>query len=368
MSDTLLTIIVAIISAAGGFGLSLWSTRLRPWIAMLEFNENFKHADEVDIPMTLANAADKAWLAHLPSGKSRLKNVSDAFERAQIAAVMWEDNEIDLQHAIKSLGASKSPTEILEATRNALNKRGISDTLELAIIRQIIVAPKFDGKIKPKVRWAYDKNRGSFIFDLADALLPFGQNLESQPFRKELVLPVVELVSRLEKTKLITLFSQLIPITKDRLENARVVRDECEQILTAHSRWQCSLIITNLGATPFVLFPEEIFLHVKGKEIQPFELPCRLLREVSGEKGEDTVDGGRWEEVQGLAIVRSGTTEDLAIVTKQTQGEIGGGSVLRGAYSAGNSEAFVKMYGLGGELPWKRWIKSSAIPFKGAQA
>ena len=140
------------------------------------------------------------------------------------------------------------------------------------------------------------------------------------------------------------------------MEVHKTIVEEAESIVENYSRWMCRFSISNLGATPFILFPENAIINLKGKHIKPFTLESRILHKDAD---------GDWAEVEGVIVVTSGTTENLSIVTTNVQKDIEGGEVLRKIYESGEASAVVKIQVLGREIPWKRWIKSTAIKFKG---
>ena len=356
--EPLTTVIVGIISVFVGYIISLWRSRLRPWISLLKFGESRKQGDWVEITSKLSEASRESWhMETLPDKRARLGEVYNAFEEATIWLKIYEENEERIKTGISQLKSSGTPEDIIKAIAFLLGSKGISDTLELAILRQKII-PEYDANVKPRLQYFFNdkKEEGCFSFRLPEGfLLHFGSNFNTQPYRKEALLPMAELISRLEQEKLIDIFEKLYPILREQKEIHRVIVEEAKPIVESNSRWICEFSITNFGATPFILFPENAWLYVKGKQIKPFKLECRILH-----KDEE----GDWVETEGVLLIKSGTTENLAIVTKKVQRDIEGGEVLRSVFKSGEADAFVKIQVLGREIPWKRWIKSTVIKFQ----
>ena len=354
--DSLTTAIVAMISTFVGYLISLWRNRLRPWISLLEFSESRKERDEVEISEKLCKRSRESWfMENLPEKKGRLGEVYKAFARAKFWLRINDDSENRLKSGISQLESSKNPDDVIKALSFLLESKGISDLLEISILREEIIV-NYDDTVPQQVKYYLDdkKKDGCFSFVLPTALLYFGSKLSAQPYRKEKLLPMVELISRLDKDKLTKIFKELVLLLKKQFEIHKIIVEEAEQIVNNYSRWMCKLTITNFGVTPFILFPENAELCVKGKHIKTFKLPCRVLQ--AEEEG--------WSEIKGVFVIKSGTTENLAIVTKDIQKDIEGGNILRDVYKSGDAEAFVKIQVLGREIPWKRWIKSTALVFR----
>jgi hypothetical protein len=356
--DSLTTAIVGVISVFIGYLISLWRSRLRPWISLLNFGETRKRGDTVEITKKISNASKESWfMKNLPDRRGKLGAVSDAFAAAKIWLEVNEENEDRIESGISQLKSSRNPEDMIKAISFLLGLTGISDVLELSISRSEII-PNYDADVEPEVKYfSNDKDKdGCFSIDFPPVILNFGSNFNTQPYRKDRLLPMVELISRLEKDNLVNVFEKLRPIWKNQMDVHKVIVEEAEQIIDNHSRWMCEFSITNFGATPFILFPESAIIYLKGKHIKPFELESRILCK---DKDED------WVDAKGVMVIKSGTTENLAIVTKNVQKDIEGGEVLRGIYKSGDANAVVKIQVLGREIPWKRWIKSTTIKFQG---
>lgn len=352
------TVIVGAISIFFGYLISLWRSRLRPWISLLEFSETRKVRDLVEITKKTSDASKESWfMDNLPDSKGSLGEVSDAFNEARHQLKINEGDGGRIESGISQLKSSKNSGDIIKAIRFLLIQQGISGVLELAISRSEII-PSYDADAEAHLKYYLDDNNndGCFTIDLPTSLLHFGSRFDSQPFGKNRLLPMVELISRLEKDKLINVFEKLHPIWKNQMEVHKTIVEEAESIVENYSRWMCKFSISNFGATPFILFPENAIINLKGKRIKPFTLESRILHKDAD---------GDWAEVEGVIVITSGTTENLSIVTTNVQKDIGGGEVLRKIYESGEASAVVKIQVLGREIPWKRWIKSTAIKFKG---
>lgn len=356
--DSLTTAIVGVISVFIGYLISLWRSRLRPWISLLKFTEIRKQGDPVEITKKISDASKESWsMENLPDKRGGLGAVGDAFEAAKIWLKVNEESEDRIKSGISQFKSSRNPEDMIKAISFLLGQKGISDVLELSILRSEIV-PNYNANVEPQVRYFLDNNNndGCFSIVFPTAILHFGSKINTQPYREDGLLPMVELISRLEREKLVNVFEELTPIWKKQRDIHKVIVEEAEPIVGNHSRWKCEFSITNFGATPFILFPESAIIYLKGKHIKPFELESRILCK-------DKDEG--WADAEGVIVIKSGTTENLAIVTKNVQKDIEGGEVLRGIYESGDANAVIKIQVLGREIPWKRWIKSTTIKFQG---
>lgn len=355
--EPILTAVVAIGSGILGFGASLWRLRIRPWISLLGFSESRRAGDPVEIPEKLYEAAERSWfMENFPKGTGTLSEVYRSFIAGSAWLEMCDVQEGRLQAGIDQLRQSKDPEELIKALAPVLSARSVSDLLELAIVRQKIIPPKHDQALETKVE-VYENTaeaNGCYVVAFPTEVVHFGSEFNDAPFRKARLAPFMELVSRLEKDKLVKVLEELGPFWRDQIDTQRAVKEHSERIVEDSSRWMCEFTATNFGSTPFVLFADQTRLHIKSKHLKHLVLDCQLLT-----KDED----GDWVPVDGAHVLTSGMRESLAIVTRDVQGRMDFGEILRAAYKAGSAEAWAELLALGSEIPWKRWIKTTRIKF-----
>lgn len=244
----------------------------------------------------------------------------------------------------------------MKALELLLEDHGITDALESALYAEYISIPDYDRSVEPQIKYYSDEktNDGCFQVPLASKVFYLGDDLNVKHYRKDSIMPFVELLVRLEKDQLVKVFKELLPLWKRQLSVNTLIVKEAGKIRDDYSRWSCGLSITNFGALPFILFPDEAELFVSGADINR-RLPCRIL----------TVDeDGDPHDIPGVAVLHSGTTENLAIITKSTQLDITNVEYLKTAYAEGDAVAYARVRALGREIPWKRWKKSTPTPFR----
>ena len=92
--DYLTTAIVSVISVFFGYLVSLWRSRLLPWISLLEFSDSRKPADSVKLTKQLSTASKKSWhMENLPDEIGMLGEVYDAFKAAKFRLEINEGND-----------------------------------------------------------------------------------------------------------------------------------------------------------------------------------------------------------------------------------------------------------------------------------
>lgn len=356
--EILTTVITGITSATFGYLISLWKRRIRPWISPLVFSETRKFDDVVEISEELYKASRKSWFTeNLPRKKGKLIEVWKVYELAENFLKRNNDSENRIKEGIYQLQSSKSDEEVAKALSFLLGHEGISEMLEYAVLRGEII-PNYGENVKPKIKYFLNENakEGCFSFFIRGVTFNFGSYFNLQPYRKNILLPMVRLIASLEQEKLIDVFEKLKQYVSEQLEVHETIVEESKNIIESYSRWLCEFSITNFGDTPFIIFPDKAILRIEGRHIRPFELEGMVLTR--------TMDGN-WSSIEGVLLVKPGTTENLAIVTKDIQRNIKGGDILRSVYKSGEANAFIKIQVLSSEIPFKRWIKSAPIKFRG---
>jgi len=362
--DSVVAVLVALASVFVGYLLSLWRNRISPWVALLNFWETESPQDLIDIPEKLRGKSVASLIAYdLPADRHSVSEIKTAYVQADQMLDNSENSEHILASGIERLRRAEGTDELLQAIESLLLDFGISSVLEMAILASEI-RPKYDPEAATVVDYYEDKelSDGCFYFVRGKKKTFFGSDCNKDIARKTLLKPMMELVSRLERDKLLAVFEALQPIVRRERDLCRDVAEVAKPFVDSHTRWACAFTITNYGATPFIVFPEYTTLSIKAKGVEKWELPCDIAR---------ADDDYQLRAVTGVVFIRPGTTEDLTIVTKDMQKDIPRGNFLRTTWEQsaerGHGEAFLKIRVRTSELPWSRWIKSTPLQFGGFQ-
>jgi hypothetical protein len=358
MDNIGITILISFVSGIAGYLLSVWRNRLQPWISVLDFAESRKLSDPVNVNKKIVDATKESWFMDtIPQHETDM----DYLYRAVSAAKNWlylnKNTQDILRDGIKQLESANTQNEIIESLQVLLSDN-ISALIEISVLRKLIV-PEHKSKDKQILSFYLDKQKedGCYAIAFLESYFMFGSNLNNNEHKAAELLSFINLLTRLDKENLIKLFKQVEPIYKKQHEIHTAIQAEAENIVKENSRWTSRISISNFGATPFLIFPDEAKLIVQGKQIKQFELECRILVQ----NYDDSSPG--WEEAEGVIILKPAYTEVYSIVTKKTQKELDGGTLLRQVFENGGAEAYVEIKVLGRELPWKQKVKSTTLVF-----
>lgn len=356
LSPILSTLIVATISAVVGYIISLWRTRIRPWITIEGFVFTQDLSDQVKLPPDFLDATKGCWWGQVSTTEASLEEFMYIFE----AAEEWlEDSKRSQQVAttvIQRLNTSRSDAETISALREFFDNEGLRRGIYLAVDWAELIVPDYN-KDRPQQIPFYqddDVQDGVLMFDFPEAIYTLGANLKTRPPLREKLSAFAELVSRLESEKVAEVINTTARQVREQRDKAQIILDEGRPVEQQYSRMRCNFSITNFGATPFVIFPGETVMIVRGKGFDKIELPCTLL-EFNDDEG--------WHTSARVILSQVGTTHDLACATK-AQHEIKRGDMLRGIFQQGDGRAVVNLQVMSRDLPWKRGVQSIEIPFK----
>ena len=353
------TTIVAIISAIIGYFFSIWKTRNRPWISLLGFDGEIRKSDEdIEIPEGLSQLYGKTLVCDLMQpGKTKLGGLLERYAYVQEWLDLNKSTYTILESGVEELKSATNKEETARAIWMLLRRTDINSVLEQFTYKNVIRIPRYDQELEIIVPFVkVDEDDGCFLFNFIDCPLKFGYNFNRMPFNQEILLSIAELVGRLEKDKLIEVFESFGKALKQQLQINDQISKETRSMIEDYSRWMVYFNIINYGPTPFLLFADSATLYITGQHIKPYRLDCYVLQQ--------TEDGPQF--LSGAHCIESGTTTtNLMLCTKERQGDIEGGRILRSAYEKGKPEAYIELQILGREIPIKRKIKSTKLAFSG---
>ena len=356
------TLLISIVSLFAGYLLSVWRNRLQPWITLLSFTESQKLTDKVSVNEKVVEASRESWFMDaLPGKNTELEHLYDAVSSATQWLETNEDTLNVIDKGVKQLELATTEDDIKKILRDLLNDN-ISALIELAVVRKLLI-PEYNPKDKQVLSYALNKKvkDGCFAIAFSGAYYMFGSNFNINGHRVSELRPFVELLVRLDKPNFLKLFKKLEIIFKQQYEIHQLIKAEAKNIVKENMRWSSRISVSNFGATPFLIFPNEAKLVVRGKQIKEFSLDCKIL--VQSKTNNEDIVG--WEETVGVVILEPASSEIYSIVTNEAQKDIKSGKLLRQVFENNEAEAYVEINLLGRELPWKLKVKSTALPFSG---
>lgn len=343
------------LGAVLGYVLSLWRSRIVPWISLIEISEIKRESDEVTINERLRNATAASWfMEELTTNKPTVQNVYECVASAKVWLTINRDSERTLAKAIDLLKVNSTAVATQDAVSSVLGPKGLSDMIEMALKRQVLKCePDMTKPVCLPVDIVSDKG-GRFAFALASSILYFGSKLEKEHYAGTRLQPFVDIVSRLDAERILKAFEGILPLLREQAAIHREIEAESAGVVERQARWMAEVTISNIGSGPFAVFPVPCFLQIRGGHIKPFKLPCNLIV-----KDED----GDWVPAKGVQVVAPGSILRLGAATTQVQGEIDGGDHLRDAFRKGNATARLRLTFLGKDIPWKRGLSSTPLRF-----
>jgi len=350
------TFVVALISAVVGYAFSLWRNRIRPWITIEGISETRNASELVTVPEGFVDLAAKSWWGQPSSTKVTLEEFMSLLEAAQDWLQQTERSEEVATVVCQRLRASDSDAETISALTDFFEDGGLRNGVWLAADWGEIVIPECTTDRPRQIPFYLDESRlgGVLAFDFPKAIWLMGTNLLARPPLGEKLEMFAELVSRLEAGPVAEVVEKTAERARAQRKIARAMVELGTPVALRYSRWQCSFSITNFGPTPFIIFPEETDLVIHGKKIKRIELDCQML----------TYDGDTgWQIANGVVLAKEGTTHDLACATK-AQHEMDQGEMLQGVFQQGDGKAVLHLKVLSRDLPWRRTVRSIAIPFR----
>jgi len=361
VTDNAITILVGVISAVGGYLLWAWQQRIRPWFTPLEFTTSLRAKELVDVPEVLAAATGRSLLIpEIPAQRAFIGAIAEANAMAAVQTEITRNSLKKLRDGITQLQTTKRGADNVETIQSLLVDAGISRTLAMALYVQSIDPPAVDTSIPQTISTIFDPDRdgGCFVFEFPKSTVGFGENLAKMPFARVRLAPFVELASRPATPALAALLRQLQPLLQDEITLAAEVTKASESILDNHARWRCELSITNFGTNPFIVFSDEATLDIRDTGAKPISLPCRVLRR---DQDRD------WVLSTGVQVIPPGTTQDLGIVTSETQLEMTNGHLVRAIFQkrSGMAQVQIRVHGLA-SLGRQR-LQSQSVAFAEAQ-
>lgn len=158
--------LVAAASGSLGYLLSLWRHRLHPWISLARFDEVRKSSDRVQVSTALsANSQKSFFMGNLPDKTADLGEVVHAFRVAKRQLELAHDCRERLESGLSQLKSSKDVQDVIKAVRFLLDPRGISDVLEVAVLREEIV-PRWNPQIPSQLTFYVDNKTEGGCFSL----------------------------------------------------------------------------------------------------------------------------------------------------------------------------------------------------------
>lgn len=358
MNDAVVTILVALVSAAAGYVLWAWQHRVRPWVTPLDFYESLHQWERVSVGKELVEASKGSVVVDDVKGPSpRLGVIGAASTAANLHLGEAEVHRETLEQGLDELRAATLPATQIQALQHLLSG-SLSDMLVQAIVHGLSMpAPDPSGTTVLDFEEDPRQDDGCFVFTLPHGSLKFASDLNSRPAAmKGRLKPFVQLVAQLELDKLIAVFQGLGPFLQEQAVASETIERQTRPILQENTRWNCRLSVTNFGATPFVMFSDRAWILIEDKNTRPIRLEAEIFLLDSD---------GDWVRAKGIHLAQPGTTQDVAVVTVDAQKDMPSGHIVRALFEKGTALAGVELEVLGLASLGRQRLKSRRVPFRG---
>jgi hypothetical protein len=294
------------------------------------------------------------------STQATLRTIKGAHSASATWLKVHENTSPILKSLIKELSEAQSDADMINKIGLVFDE-SIEGILCDALWNQEIDRQEFDKNMPVKLLFKFSETDrgGCFLFNTPRRVFSFGRNLNSQPFARETIEPMVEIICRLDREKIISVLKELQPIAEQQIAVNAVIKDETRLILESNATWSAQFSVNNMGPIPFILFPDGCEIIIKDPDITgEIKLDCRIVTH-------DDKDGIK--EILGVALVKPNASAQFEALSKEIESKLTRGAVLRSAYQSGKATGIMKARVRGPQIPRTMRVKSTRLDFKGGE-
>jgi hypothetical protein len=363
MPDIWIKIIVAVAGAVASFlfgaFLTRWWNRARPLVLLHGFTGIIAKKQKVDCPPELEALTDLSW--HVPrfsKGQNSVGDISNAVDIASVVGRRYEAAQELLAKIIERLRSAATPAEITSALREAMANWSISDALDNALLLEdIVVAPIDMQNLTAQISiYESEDDDGCFRIAWKGATTKFSGDLKGKPYKSVLLKPFLDSIRYLHKSSLLTTFSALPPLIEKQIKLHQKTLGLTKPIAEQNGRWAGKMLIANYGSAPMLIWPDAR-LHVKHKQSKArFVVNCYMAKEFD--------QSPKLRDIEGLVVLGPGEKVWCWAITREVQGGIKDGAVLRTHYLQKDAVSNIRLHITRRGSFWTDYIFSNKMPFQ----
>jgi len=308
--------VVAFISFVFGALITRWWDRARPIITIQGFTTTSKVVEEAEVSNELSGLTENSFfIQRLRAGNTTMNNIVNAHRIAQVFIARSRNAPTELHESIEILSRSTDETTTLMGLKRAIVSRAISDVLETALLCSRIKLPdprNYAQKPPLKITLS-EKDDGCYLILWEAATSTFGSDFKNNPWKKDLIHPIIPFLQQLDRDSILEIFRKLEPILKDQIELHNRLIQTCKPVVEQSVRWAGKVIVSNYGAAPMILWPDArlLFIHDSSGS----KIPAEGYVAIHDAEG-------KTHDLVGLRAIAPGEILQLLVLTKQTRHEM----------------------------------------------
>lgn len=349
--SVLTAVLLAVLSAFIGYGLSLWRNRVRPWIGVRGFGWTRQEDEAAVIPKAVTDLEWESWFARGLPREPTLGTILLIATTAQAYLTETEKSDQALAQAMDELNGEPTSDVVIAVLSALFLDDGVVQSLPTAVDFNLVEIKEPDAAPPRVPIFVGEDEEGEFVaLDFPTQQIRFA--VSSEPLRDKM-LAVAGLVSALDVTALLELLSSLRSVVGKQRDYAHRLLSATQTIVDSRSRFLCDFVVTNFGATPFIVSADHVTMLV-NREQQTDRLECTLLL-ANEEAG--------LVPAQSVTVIAAGESQAFCAAARSAVEDLESGMELKGAFEKGNRTASILIETMGREFSKFRSRGSSPSPF-----
>gem|GEM_PF-5965351 len=335
LSDTqvvaaLITVALTVIAGSIGYFLREWLSRSKPFIAITGIEGDGKRGGaRIEVPEKIVKALEQSQIQPRLSQRSRLPDVDNTLVAANDVRNQAQDL-IDTARKFKLAAAANDQPAAQSALAELMLDEEFDQWACILIGERAVTVPPHDPVAPVVIDCSEEPNArgGAFAIGFPGRSFRFGSSLNDYALYKSGVGALVELVKRMELSKLSAVLDGIAQQLSQEISIARDIAPGLQEIIDKNSQWSIQIYVANLGKSPF-LVQTSATMEIVDRSGAKYSEPCALLIFEDGPDGERS----RIKATSPL-VVKAESDVTFEFVTNSTQSEMVAGDAIRALYKA----------------------------------
>lgn len=333
----LLTVALTVLAAVCGYFLREWLTRSKPFVAIIRIEGSSRRgASRVAVPEKTIRASKKSHLFDELAERSRLNDIFDTLSAAKDVERRAQEVVELVDSFVGAVGKQDNAT-----AQSLLEELMLDEDFDNWVCNLIgertVSVPAFDQQLPTLIECGEERSArgGAFGIGFPGNTLRFGSGLNNATLYKSGVRSFVELVSRLEFTKLAQVLRSVGNELTTELLLSRDLIPPLQDIVDKNSQWSFRLYVANLGHSPF-LIQTEAHVEIKDQSGGRYTEPCFMIllkQEADREM--------RRVKAQSPLVTQSQRDITFDFATTRTQVDMPAGDTIRSMFKSGSAQCRV---------------------------
>jgi hypothetical protein len=360
----LITVALTVIAGSVGYFLREWLSRSKPFIAITGIEGDAKRGGaRIEVPEKIVKALEQSQIQPRLSQRSRLPDIDDTLAAANDVRNQAQDL-IDTARKFKLAAAANDQS----AAQSALAELMLDEEFDLwaciLIGERAVSVPPYDPMVPVVIDCSEEPNArgGAFAIGFPGRSFRFGSSLNDYALYKSGVAALVELVKRMELSKLSAVLDGIAQQLSQEISIARDIAPGLQEIIDKNSQWSIQIYVANLGKSPF-LVQTSATMEIIDRSGAKYSEHCSLLIFEDG----PNVERSRIKATSPL-VVKAESDVTFEFVTNSTQSEMVAGDAVRALYKAKSASVHMSFSIDRPGLIRTKVLRSERVNFSDAQA